>query len=93
MGVKGGSTTIVIQVHPKAKQNKVVRFKDGILHLRIAAPPTKGRANEELIKFLNSILGVTKNQLTIERGMASKKKIVAIGELKEDQVMRLLGKY
>ncbi len=93
MGIKAEPATIAIQVQPNASQNKVVRFKDGVLHLRIAAPPVKGKANEELIRFLSHILGVTRNRLTIEKGIASKKKIVAIRELDQDLVTTLLEKY
>ena len=91
--MKEEATTITVQVSPGAAQNKVVRFKDGVLHLRIAATPVNGKANEELIKFLSSVLGVRKNRLTIEKGATSRKKVVAIGELEEGHVIRLLEKY
>ena len=55
--------TIVVQVQPNAPRNKLARFEDGVLHLRIAAPPIKGKANQELIKFLSDILGVGKSNL------------------------------
>jgi len=72
---------ISVHVQPNASQNKVVSFEDGILQVKIAAPPIKGRANEGLVRFLSSLLGVSKSNLTIEKGMTSKKKTVAIGGL------------
>ncbi len=63
-------------------------FKDRALHLRIAVPPVKGKANQELIKFLSDILGVSKSNLTIEKGMTSKMKVIGISGLTQNQVIR-----
>lgn len=63
-------------------------FKDRALHLRIVAPPVKGKANQELIKFLSDILGVSKSNLTIEKGMTSKMKVIGISGLTQNQVIR-----
>ena len=92
MMVEGEPARIVTRVQPNASQNQLVGFKGGVLYLRIAAPPTKGKANQELVKFLSHILGVTKSSLTIEKGMTSKTKTIAIKGLKQDQVMLRLEK-
>ena len=78
---------IVVRVQPNASRNQVLGFKDGIWQVRIAAPPIKGQANQELIKFLSDTLGVSKSNLTLEKGMTSKTKTVAIKGLKQNQVM------
>lgn len=84
------STTIVIQVQPGASQNKITGFENGVWHLRIAAPPVKGKANRELIKFLSGILGVGRNKLTIERGLTGRRKVIAIRDIRQDQVVDTL---
>ena len=84
------SVILVVHVQPNATQNKVVRFGNGILHLKIAAPAIKGKANQELLKFLSNILGVSRSHLTIEKGIISKKKIIAITGLTQDQITRHL---
>lgn len=81
-------TRIVVRVQPNASQNQVLGFRDGMLYVRIAAPPTKGKANQELIKFLSDILGVSKSNLTIEKGAAGRRKVIGISGLTQDQVMR-----
>ncbi|MBI3931440.1 MAG: YggU family protein [Chloroflexi bacterium] len=86
--VEEAQTIIVVRVQPNAGQNQVLGFKDGVLSLRIAAPPVKGKANQELIKFLSDILGVSKSNLTIEKGITAKRKVIAIRGLTQDQVMR-----
>ncbi len=69
---------IAIQAHPGAKRNQVVRFDDGVWHLKIAAPPVEGKANKELIEFLSEILGLSKSHITIEKGLTGHRKLVAI---------------
>ncbi|MFC2056995.1 DUF167 domain-containing protein [Chloroflexota bacterium] len=81
-------TRIAVRVQPNAGQNQVLGFKDGVLHVRIAAPPIKGKANQELIKFLSDILEVSKSNLIIEKGAAGRRKVIGISGLTQDQVMR-----
>ena len=84
--------TFVVQVQPNARQNKVIRFKEGILYLKIAAPPVKGKANEELTRFLSDILGVGKSKMSIEKGMTGKRKTIVIKGLRQSYAMRQLEK-
>jgi uncharacterized protein (TIGR00251 family) len=80
-------TKIVTQVQPNARQNEVTGFKDGVLHVKIAAPPVGGKANQELIKFLSAIWGVSKSSLTIEKGVTSRRKLIGVTGLTLDQVL------
>ena len=79
---------ITARVQPNTSRNEVLGFIDGVLHIRIAAPPIKGKANQELIKFLSDILGVSKSNLTIEKGMTGKMKVIGISGLTQNQVIR-----
>lgn len=81
---------IWVRVQPNASQNAVLGFKDGVLQIRIAAPPIKGEANQELIKYLSRILGISKRQLTIEKGMTNKRKAIGISGLTPNQVKERL---
>ena len=92
MLLKEEPTKIVVQVQPNASQNKVIRLEDGVWHCRIAALPVKGKANRELIEFLSAILETSKSNLSIEKGITSKRKVIAIEELTQEQVMGQLKK-
>ena len=85
------SVIIWVRVQPNASQNAILGYKDAFLQLRIAAPPIKGEANQELIKYLSRILGISKRQLTIEKGMTSKWKAIGISGLTPDQIKERLG--
>lgn len=84
--VENEPARIVVRVQPNASENEVIRFKDGVLFMRIAALPIKGKANQELIKFLSDILGVSRSHLTIEKGMTSKRKVIGVSGLTQRQV-------
>jgi len=84
---------ITVHVQPNANKNKVTGFRDGVLQVRIAAPPIKGKANQELVKFLSSLLGISKGNLSIERGMTGQKKTIVVRGLGQDQIFRLLERY
>jgi uncharacterized protein (TIGR00251 family) len=64
----------------------MVRFEDGVLYLRIAAPPVKGKANAALLAFLSDILGASKSRLSIEKGTTSRMKVVAIDGISQEEV-------
>jgi uncharacterized protein (TIGR00251 family) len=81
--VKEKPVRIEVHVHPGAKRNEIVRFEDGVWHLKMAAPPTEGKANKELIEFLSEILDISKSRISIEKGMRSHRKLIALQGLTE----------
>ena len=83
---------LIVRVQPNARQNQLTGFKEGVLHIRIAAPPVEGKANEALVKFLSAELGVSKTSLSIERGMTGKTKTITIRGLSQSQVLGRLEK-
>ena len=66
-------------------------FADGTLRLKIAAPPVKSKANRELVDFLSRSLGVSKSAVTIEKGLTSRNKMIAIEGLDRDSILERLG--
>ena len=82
--------TISIRVYRYAARNKVVGFSNGVLRVRISAPPIKGKANRELISFLSQLLGVSQNSITIIKGHGSQNKIITIYNLSQEAALRLL---
>lgn len=88
--VEDEQARIVVRVRPNASQNEVLGFKDGVLHVRIAAPPIEGRANQELTRFLSEILAVSKSNLTIDKGVTARRKAIVISGLTQVEIIRRL---
>jgi len=82
------SIKILVQVHPGAKRNEILRFENGIWHLKIAAPPIEGKANKELIDFLSEVLDVSKSRISIEKGATNRKKLLVVEGITEAEILK-----
>jgi uncharacterized protein (TIGR00251 family) len=81
---------LAIKVTPNAGRNEIVSLKDGVLHIKIAAPPEKGRANKELIDFLAEKLGIRKSAVLVVKGQTSRHKVIIIEGMGGDEVLKRL---
>ena len=88
--MSGSKAKISLRVYPNAAQNEVV-FINGVLQVRVAAPPVKGKANKELITFLSQVLGVSKAALAIIKGHTSRSKVIIIDGLSQEEVIQRLS--
>ena len=75
-----------MRVQPGASKDEVVGFQDGVLRVKVAAPPVRGRANAALLALLAELLGVSKSRLSIVRGEASRTKVIAIEGLGQEEM-------
>jgi uncharacterized protein (TIGR00251 family) len=81
---------ISLRVYPNAARNEVAGFTDGVLRVKIAAPPVEGKANKKLIALLARKLGLSKGDLTIIKGHTSRNKVIAISGLSQEEITRRL---
>ena len=89
--MSGSKVRISLRVHPSAARSEVVGFTDGMLQVRVAAPPVKGQANRELIALLSKALAVGKSALTIVKGHTSRSKVIAVDGLSQEDIMKRLS--
>ncbi len=80
-----------VRVQPGAGRNELVGSSGGVLHLKIAAPPEKGKANRELIAFLSRELGIKKSSISIVKGITGRNKLIAIEGLNSDEINKRLS--
>ena len=93
MSISRNEVKISLCVYPNASRNEMAGFTDGVLRVKVSAPPSKGKANRELITFLSRLLGVGKDSVNILKGHTTRNKVVAIDDLSREEVMeRLLPK-
>ena len=67
-----------VKVVPGSSKTAIAGQLDGMLKIKVAAPPEKGKANQCLIKFLAETLGVKKNAVSIISGRTNPVKQVHI---------------
>lgn len=71
---------IKVYAKPNAKQSKLIKISKGEWHIALQAKPQEGEANKELIRFLSTLLRVPKTQIILEKGVASRYKLVSLPE-------------
>lgn len=84
---------LLVRIQPNASRNKLLGLKQGVLSIRIVAPPVRGKANQELVKYLADVLGIAKSRIIIQKGATSKKKLLSIGGLSQDRVMEIISDW
>ena len=83
-----GDSLLRLRVYPNASRNEIVGFIDGVLQVRVVAPPVNDKANRELIAFLSQALGIGRSSLTIIKGHTSRNKVIAVDGLKREEIVR-----
>lgn len=86
----GTEVKISLRVYPNATRNEVIGFADGVLRVKISAPPVKGKANRELLAFFSQLLGISQGAITITKGYTSRNKTVAVDGLSQEELLKRL---
>jgi len=68
---------VKIKVIPNAGKNEVIKEGE-ILKVKVSSPPSKGKANKEVIELLANFFEVKKNCIRIVKGEKSREKIIEI---------------
>ena len=72
--------TLKIKVTPRSPRTEIVGERaDGTLKIHVAAPPDKGRANDELCDFLARHFSVPRAQVEVISGHTATRKLVRVG--------------
>ncbi len=82
-------TTFAVKVVPRASKNQIVGMEGDAIKIRLNAPPVEGKANEALVKFLAETLEVSRAQIEIVRGHASRRKVVRVRGVTAEQIEEL----
>ncbi len=81
-----------IRVVPNASRNEVVGWmEDGLLKVKVQAPPEGGRANREVCSLIASQLGLGKSAVKVEKGEKSRQKTLRIEGMDTDVLHARLG--
>ena len=84
------TTILEAKIAPGASCTEVAEWNEGVVRIRVAAAPEKGKANKELIRFLAKSLGLRKADLSIATGKTSRRKTVAVTGLSADEIRQRL---
>lgn len=78
--------TIAVHVQPRARADALVELREGVLVVRVMAPPVDGRANNAVCRMLAKALDLRPSRLRIVRGQRARDKLVAVEGLDQAAV-------
>ncbi len=81
-----------VKVVPGSSRTQCCGVHDGMMRIRLAAPPEKGKANKALIAYLAGLLSVKKNAVRILSGQAAPIKQIVVEGLDDATVTACLDR-
>jgi uncharacterized protein len=82
---------IRVRLRPRGGRDELIGMRDGIVQVRVSAPPVDGKANEALRRLIAKSVGVAPSKVSIVRGEKSRDKVVRIESLDDAAVRRALS--
>lgn len=69
-------TRLTVRVTPRAARDRVDGFDaDGVLRVRVTAPPAEGEANAAVVKLLSRALGLPARDVVLVSGATARRKM------------------
>jgi len=78
-------------VKPLRNETKLFCEPDGTLTIHVAAPPTKGKANREIVRWFSKTLRTSSSNVQLVAGFYSNMKVIEITGMTEAEITAVLG--
>ena len=89
-GEKKDELIFRIRVRPSASRNEIKGLHGEAFKIDINAPPIRGKANRECIKFLANKLKIPKSDIEIISGLKSNDKLIKIKGISKEKLLKAL---
>ncbi len=83
---------IEVYIQPRASKTGLAGMHDGLIKIRIAAPPVENAANLALIDFIAQRLGIAKRCVRVVSGAGSRRKTLEIDGVAREAILAALGR-
>ena len=80
-----------VKVHPRARRSAVTGRLGDAWKLDLTAPPAEGKANQECVRFLAELMGVSRARVRVVTGLTSRTKVVEIEGVTEEEFGKAAG--
>jgi uncharacterized protein (TIGR00251 family) len=83
----GSAVSVRVRVTPRGGRDAVIGYRaaDGVLLVRVAAPPVEGAANRACLELVAAVFGVKRGQVTLAAGETAREKRFTITGLSEEE--------
>jgi uncharacterized protein (TIGR00251 family) len=82
---------VSVRLQPRASRDEISGLRDGVLVVRVTAPPVDGRANAALCKLIARRAGVAPSRVSVVRGERSRDKLVLVAGIEPDALAAALA--
>ena len=82
---------LTVHVKPLRSETRLVSEQDGTLTMHVAAPPVKGKANHEIVRWLSKGLRTSSSNVQLIAGFHSNLKVIEIKGMTEAEIATALG--
>jgi uncharacterized protein (TIGR00251 family) len=90
---RGNGVRFTVRVTPRASRNEIAGSQEGVLRVRLCAPPVEGAANKALVSLLAGALRVPRRDVEVVAGHTGRQKVVHVeGISPQEASARLAGK-
>jgi uncharacterized protein (TIGR00251 family) len=89
--LESGAIRFSVRVQPRASKDEFAGLRNGVLRIRLRAPPVEGAANEALVRFLADQLGVARRHVRIVSGISSRNKVIEVDDVARPALDRILS--
>ena len=79
-----------VRVTARASRDELAGLRDGVLRVRVSAPPVDGKANEAVCRLIARALMVGKTSVTVTKGERSRDKVVEIDGVEPETALQRL---
>ena len=86
-----GSIFLTVRVTPRSSRSEIVGEHDGMLKVKLQAPPVGGAANEKLVKLLAKKLDVSRSAIAIVGGETARTKRLKVSGVSAEEIRSVLS--
>lgn len=77
-----------IRVTPRSSKDEVIGTRDGVVLVRVTAPPEGGKANAKVCKVIAKALGVPPTSVSVTRGASAREKTIEVAGVEDEDAAR-----
>ena len=85
-----GGIRLEVKVQPRSSRNQIAGEQNGMLKIKLTAPPVDGEANTALVDFIAQFLKIPRKNVNLIKGETSRNKLVEITGFTSDEFLTRL---
>jgi uncharacterized protein (TIGR00251 family) len=80
-----------VRLQPRARRSEIVGEREGVVLVRVTAPPVEGKANDALCRLIARRARVARGRVAVASGARSRDKLVRVEDISPQELRQSLG--